>query len=98
MQGLINYTVTCGNCKESSKVGIVNGVSILWNNEGNVVSGRKRLDGNWGFQCISCGNDDLLTEQEKKDIKNLQQPDPKDIDQVIQNLVPQKPRFLLEKL
>lgn len=95
------YRVTCKECQAERVVGIVSGyvqpiIDWLDNNPDPtvtmIVSGRNRLDGNWGWECI-CGNNDLLTEQEKKEIKNLQNPDPKDLSQVIKNLIPQRPKF-----
>lgn len=96
MKDVTRYKVTCTGCGKSDNVGLLHNTSLIWNDNKWIISGRKRLDGNWGFQCIGCGNDDLMTKQEKKDIKNHQQPDAKDIQKVINNLRPQKPQFLME--
>lgn len=96
MKGVTRYKIICTSCGETESIGLINATDILWGDAKYIISGRKRLDGNWGFECIACGNNDLLTDQERKDIKNLQQPDPKDIERVIKKLVPQKPRFLME--
>lgn len=98
MKDLTRYKVTCGQCGKADTIGLIDEKDIIWDKNEWIISGRKRLDGNWGFQCVSCGNDDLLTDQEKKDIKNHQQPDPKDIENVIKKLVAQEPRFLMERL
>lgn len=98
MEGLINYKIYCKGCKNATTVGIINNETLMWNdNGGNIISGRKRLDGEWGWQCVYCGANDLLTEQEKTEIKDKSKPDPKDISKVIQNLVRQKPLFAMEK-
>lgn len=95
MRGVTNYKITCCKCGKSEKIGMIN-ENVLWNDAKYIISARKRLDGNWGFECLNCGNNDLMTQQEKKTIKNHQQPEKKDIDAVIRNLVVQKPNFLME--
>lgn len=96
-----HYQVQCKKCKSARQVGIVEGsghdlIDWLDNNPNpqvtKIISGRKRLDGNWGWQCV-CGNNDLLTQQEVKEIKNKTDPDPVDISRVIKGLIPQKPQF-----
>ncbi len=59
-----------------------------------IISARERLDGNWGFQC-TCGADDLMTKQEKKNFSNPQAPSPKEIGEVVSNLKVQRPLFNL---
>lgn len=95
------YRITCKDCGASRNIAIVQGNAselIDWLDDNpnaekvKIISGRKRLDDNWGWQCI-CGNNDLVTKQEKKQIKNLQDPAPLDITEVAKNLIPQKPRF-----
>lgn len=94
------YKIVCTNCKSQRQIKIVNlpqGESIDWMESQETMfhpinSGRKRLDGNWGFAC-SCGNNDILTNQEIRQIKNLQNPEVEDIQKVIQNLIPEKPKF-----
>lgn len=57
-----------------------------------IVSGRERLDGQWGFQCI-CGNNDLLTTQEARTFSNPVAPKPQEINDIVKNLKPDKPKF-----
>lgn len=100
------YRVICGLCRASRQVGIIesNGsVLIDWqdNNpnpqEAKIISGRKRLDGNWGWQCV-CGNDQLLTKQENETVTDKTNPDPAEIDKVVKNLVPEKVNFVMEAI
>lgn len=95
MKGTTKYTVTCKNCKQSDEIGMIND-TLIWEGNKHIISGRKRLDGNWGWQCIACGNNDLLTDQERDDIKDHQSPDPRDIENVIKKLRPQEPRFNMQ--
>lgn len=97
----MKYTIVCNQCKAERVVGIVQtrvSETIDWlENEPNpavakIVSGRKRLDNNWGWQCI-CGNNDIMTKQELKKISNPQNPSAEDLESVIKGLVPQKPLF-----
>lgn len=97
MKGVAKYQVICANCKRSDEVGLI-GETLIWEGNKHIISGRHRLDGEWGFQCGACGNDDLLTDQEKEEIADLQSPDPKDIEKVVSGLRPQKPRFTMVKL
>lgn len=99
------YKITCLKCSSSRIVGIIksNGRYVLdWldNNPDaqavKIVSGRNRLDDQWGWQCI-CGNDDIMTSQEKKYISNKQNPDPMEIANLAKSLVPQKSKFAMEK-
>lgn len=97
-----HYQITCPECKATRKIGIVQtavGDRIDWlendPDEAGIISGRQRLDGNFGWQCL-CGNNDLLTAQENKQITNKVEPDPKEIQDVIKNLVPQQPKFIME--
>lgn len=97
------YNVICSNCKASRQIKILKlpqGDSIDWLETEDTLfhpinSGRKRLDGHWGFSC-SCGNNDILTNQERRQIKNLQNPEAEDIQGVLKNLIPDKPRFKME--
>lgn len=95
------YVVSCKDCKAKRQIGLVDSQSggmIDWlDNNPNpqvvkIVSGRKRLDGEWGFQCI-CGNNDLETEQERLMIDNLSDPSPNDVASVMRKLEVQRPRF-----
>lgn len=98
------YNIKCINCGAERTVGIIEGhtgqqIDWLDNNPSpevvKIVSGRKRLDDNWGWQCI-CGNDDILTDQEKEISTDKQNPSPKDLATVIKNLIEQKPKFEME--
>lgn len=94
------YKVTCLNCKAQREIFIINGTVDWLENPDNanhsIRSARKRLDKNWGFEC-ACGNNDLMTSQEKKRITNKQSPDPKEIKDIIKSLIPDKPKFVMEK-
>lgn len=81
------YKVTCLNCNNFNIVPIADDRNVMWKTADRIISARYRLDGNWGFQCI-CGQNNLLTEQEDKYIENKQSPDPKQINEVIKNLIP----------
>lgn len=59
-----------------------------------IISGRLRLDGQWGFQC-SCGNNDLMTKQEIRSFSNPVAPKPQEINQIVKSLKPDKPKFRL---
>lgn len=86
------YKVICKKCKHSEDIVIDDNNNIYWKPVKWIISGRYRLDMNWGWQCV-CGNNDLVTKQEQKEISNLQAPDPKDISKVLKDLIPDKPRF-----
>lgn len=93
------YKVTCKQCNKSDDVGISDSLKQVkdWGMPKNIVSARFRLDGQWGFQCL-CGNYDIITRQEDTFIKNKQNPAPQDIMKVINNLIPQAPKFKMEKI
>lgn len=61
-----------------------------------IVSGRERLDGNWGFQC-KCGNNDLMTIQEARTFSNPASPKPQEINEIVKKLQPEKPKFAMVK-
>lgn len=95
-----SYTITCKKCKAERKIRLfrtASGEIIDWlDNNPNpqvvkIISGRKRLDGLYGWECI-CGNNDILTDQEKRHL-NPQTPDPKGIEQVTKNIRVQTPKF-----
>jgi len=99
------YKVTCLECKAARDVAIVksqNGYLIDWlDNNPNplftkIISGRHRMDGNWGWQCI-CGNDDLMTEQEKSHIEDWADPKPHDIERITANLKVEEPKFKMKE-
>lgn len=88
--------ITCSECGNSDHVAITEHNQIIWGKSTFIISGRHRLDGNWGWQCL-CGNNSLLTVQERTTIKNLQFPDPLDIEAVVTNLIPEpNTRFAME--
>lgn len=76
---------------------IEDGRNVIWGKPDHIISARKRLDGQWGFECM-CQNNDLMTEQEKRTIKNHVTPDPEDINAVLKNLKVQAPKFAMEKM
>ena len=86
------YNVVCSVCNGSSRVEIDSMDRIYWYDTDKVISARKRLDGQWGWQC-ACGNNDIMTEQEINFIENPTNPKPKEIQQVVDNLVIQEPKF-----
>lgn len=92
---IMTYKITCLDCKSNQVVDIDERRQINWGNADRIISGRYRLDNQWGWQCI-CGNNDIMTGQEKRVIKNPQAPDPKDIRSVLKNLIPDKPKFAME--
>lgn len=87
------YEIICLNCKANRKIDIYDSVAgkrIDWRDnlpDENIVSGRERTDGFWGWQCI-CGNNSIDSEQEKRVIKNLAQPTPQELAEITQNLKP----------
>jgi len=89
------YRVVCNECKESDEVVIDNQNYIYWKPVKYIISGRYRLDMQWGWQCV-CGNNDITTEQEQREISNLSAPDPTDISKVLSNLIPDQPKFKME--
>ena len=104
MSDFKTLVINCGNCKAQRKIRLIStaaGETIDWlesddNANHPIVSARKRLDGQWGFQC-TCGNNDLLTDQEKRIITNPAQPDIKEIDMVVKNLESQPAKFNLRE-
>lgn len=90
------YRVTCKKCKGASTVGIDSKYPVehqylgkmpglLWMQVGAVISGRFRLDGGLGWQCI-CGNNTILTKQEKRHIANPAEPQPQEIAEIVKNI------------
>lgn len=94
------YNIICNECKAVRQIAIAKGVNevVDWlDNNPNpqlvkIISARKRFDDQWGFECI-CGNNDLWTEQEKKSVKDLVAPQPREIADIVRNLSPVKPKF-----
>ena len=95
------YIVTCLKCGEKREVGIiptVTGDRVDWlENDPNerIVSGRQRLDGQWGWECL-CGNNSIMSTQERETFTNKVNPDPQEIKQVVDNLRPEKTYFTME--
>lgn len=94
----MKYKITCKNCESSTTVEIDPDNRVIWNNETKIISARLRLDNQWGWECGICRQTDIVTAQEKRQIKNLQAPSPQDISSVLKNLKPDKPRFVMEKI
>lgn len=92
----MKYKITCKNCKQSDVVHIENDTQILWGKNTYIISGRKRLDMQWGWQCL-CGNNDILSDQEERVITDKVNPDPQEINQILKNLEPQKPKFAMNR-
>lgn len=93
------FNVRCKNCNGSNVVAIDEKSNrILWKEYDKIISGRLRLDGQWGWQCL-CGNNSLLTKQEAESITDKANPDPLELHKVIQNLIPEKvTTFEMEKV
>lgn len=93
----MKYKITCKNCKQSDVLEIVEDTNILWQNNTYIISGRRRLDMQWGWQCF-CGNNDILTDQEERMITDKENPDPLEINEVIKNLEPQETKFAMDRV
>lgn len=95
----MQYEVVCLQCKNKDKITIFDDRLIDWGASTSkfIVSGRKRLDQQYGWQCV-CGNNDLMTQQELSSITNKQDPDPKEISAILADLRPDKPRFVMNKV
>lgn len=97
------YQVTCGQCGAERKVKLAKaplGTQIDWLEDGtnhDIVSFRERLDGQYGWQCL-CGNNDLMTVQERTSISNPAVPKAKEIDEIVKSLKVQKPKFNLVEI
>lgn len=91
------YQIKCLKCGGTSRAEVDGLDRIFWSDVKEVISGRKRLDQQWGWQC-SCGNNDIMTAQEKRMIADPVQPTPMEIDTIIKNIVPDKPKFSMEKV
>lgn len=91
------YIVTCRKCHGQSEVEINDIGVVKWLELGQVISARQRFDMQMGWQCI-CGNNDLMTAQEKRTIKNYSQPMVDEMSKIMNNLKPQEPKFDLRTI
>ena len=90
------YKVTCKKCSGSNVIAVDDkSHQIFWKGCDRIISGRFRLDNNWGWQCL-CQNNDIMTEQEKRMIADPANPKPKELSDIIKDLKPQKPKFIME--
>lgn len=81
----MNYEIVCLKCKGNSKVHISPNDEVGWQQVNSVISARKRFDAQWGWECL-CGQNSLMTDQEKRSIRNYAQPEPMEIQQIMKNL------------
>lgn len=89
-KGMIGtFKVICQECQGDSTVLINQWGGVEWKRVNRVISARERLDGQWGWQCI-CGNNNLITKQERESIKDLTSPQVKELDDIKSNLVVEK--------
>lgn len=98
------YLITCTECGASREVGITKGVMgdlIDWLDNRpdgeQIVSGRPRLDGEFGWQCL-CGNNDLMTSQEKQFIGKNTDPEPSTIKKIMDDIKTEVPKFKMERV
>lgn len=95
-----SYKIICLKCKAERPIKVFQtalGKRIDWletpaNSHHPIMSGRERLDGHFGFQC-ACGNNDLLTSQEKRTFSNPAAPKPQEINEIVKKLQPERPKF-----
>lgn len=97
------YTVICSKCSRERNIVICDtpiGKRIDWlddrPDDNTIISGRERSDGQFGWQCM-CGNNDLLTTQERTVIKNPANPSPKEMNEIIRDLKPDKSKFIMRE-
>ncbi len=94
------YIISCLKCKAERRIKVTQtqlGRQIDWLEKeapkpDRIISGRERLDGQFGFQCL-CGNNDLLTTQEASTFSNPAAPKPQELEDIVKNLVTDKPKF-----
>lgn len=95
----MKYKVICKQCKASDQITIANSkIDWRFSTCNNIISGRLRLDNQFGWQCVGCNNNDLLTKQEEKQITDLVNPDPMEIAAIVRNLKPDKTKFEMQML
>jgi hypothetical protein len=82
------YTkVICSKCNGESVIKIDEQNKLIdWKKIGSVISGRYRLDTQWGWQCY-CGNNTIMSDQERKSIADYRQPTIKEVNDITKNLV-----------
>lgn len=93
MQG---YKIICKQCGKSDNIKITQNNQIIWGKPEHIISARFRLDNQWGWECL-CGNYDILTQQEKRQITNKQEPTSQEISEILKNLQPDTPKFEMVK-
>lgn len=92
------YKITCLDCGAEREIAIHKspmGDRVDWlddNPSEKIISARQRLDSNWGFQCL-CGANDIVTDQERQTFSNVAAPKPKEINEIVKNLIVQEPKF-----
>ncbi len=99
------YTITCLKCKGSRNIKIyqmemrkcIDWMENQAPSPATIISGRERLDGQWGFQCM-CGNNDLLTNQESSTFSNPATPQPQELKEILSNLIIDNPKFEMMSL
>ena len=52
-----------------------------------IASFRERIDGYYGWQCL-CGNNSLMTVQERNEIADPTSPKPQEVADIVKNLAP----------
>ena len=65
--------------------------------EYTIISFRERLDEQFGWQCL-CGNNSLMTKQERDHIENPASPKPREIADIVRNLAKPKVKQLTKGL
>jgi hypothetical protein len=96
-QGIKQYTITCLNCKGSSRINIVNDMNVMYIDHTPIIACRLRGDLNWGFECV-CGNDSRLAREEKDDAPMLMQQGSKEaLDKLLASLkIEDEHKFVME--
>lgn len=57
--------IYCNQCKKNvGEFHVDDRGKVVFDSEDGILAVRKRMDGNWGFQCM-CGNDSRIAQQEK---------------------------------
>lgn len=83
-----HYEVSCNKCGETRQISIRQDGAIDWlekkADNPKIISGRKRLDGYFGWECM-CGNYSILTDQEKG-LTDTASPDSKELEDLVKDL------------